>query len=125
MAFTYDLTTDVGTVRLLVPDRVDAGHIFEDDEITAYLILEGDTRSAAACALETIAADQALTLKVMKLLDVQTDGARVADALLKRAVLLREQAAANIAGGPFDWAEMVVTDFNARERVYNEALRDS
>jgi hypothetical protein len=49
MAFTYVLATDVGKIRLLIPDRVTPGHIFEDDELTGYMTLEGDVRSAAAC----------------------------------------------------------------------------
>jgi hypothetical protein len=60
----------------------------------------------------------------MSLLDVTTDGAKLSDALLKRAALLRQQAANNVTGGSFDWAEMVPNDFSARERIYNEALRD-
>ncbi len=115
MAFSYDLNTNIGRVRLLVPDRVTPDHIFEDEELTALLALEGDVRSAAAAALEMIASDQAMTLKVMKLLDLQTDGARVSDALLARAKMLRDQAEAE--GDAFDWAEMVLTDFNLRERI--------
>ena len=127
MVFTYSPGADhISLVRMLIPDRVTPGHVFEDAELQAYLTLEGTVREAAACALETIAADQTMVLKVMKLLDIQTDGARVADALLKRAALLRKQAddALTAAGGSFDWAEMVTTDFAARERIYNEALRD-
>lgn len=125
MAFTYDLTGDIGKIRLLIPDRVTPGHVFEDDELAGFLALEGDVRSAAACALETIASDQALTLKVMSLLDVTTDGAKLSDALLKRAARLREQAeaAATAIDGSFDWAEQVIDDFAARERIYNQALR--
>ena len=119
--FTYDLATQVGRVRLVVPDRTTPGHVFEDEEIEAFLTLEGGVRAASAMALETIAADQALVLKVMRLLDIQTDGARVAEALLKRAALLREQAEADAVG--FDWAEMVTNDFSARERLHKQALR--
>lgn len=115
MVFSYDLTNDIGRVRLLVPDRVTPEHVFEDEELTGFLTLEGDVRSAAAAALETIASDQAMTLKVMRLLDLQTDGAKVSDALLKRAAVLREQADAD--ADSFDWAEMVVTDFALRERI--------
>jgi len=122
---TYDLATDVGRVRLLIPDRDIDAPVFDDCEIGAFLALEGDVRSAAALALETIAADQALVLKVMRLLDVQTDGRAVAEALLKRAAILRAQAEEAIgkASGYFDWAEMVVTDFGLRERLINEGLR--
>ena len=125
MTITYDLATDIGRMRLLIPDRDLTTAVFDDDEISAFLALEGDVRSAAALALETIAADQALVLKVMRLLDVQTDGRAVAEALLKRAALLRAQAAESTgnASGYFDWAEMVVTDFGLRERLINEGLR--
>jgi hypothetical protein len=125
MAFTYVLTTEIGQVRLLIPDRVDAGHVFEDDEIQAFLTLEGTVREAAAGALEAIASDQAMVLKVMRLLDLQTDGARVSDALLARAAALRKQAEDDLAAtAGFDWAEMMTTDFAIRERIMNEALRD-
>jgi len=122
MTYSYDVTTSVGQVRLLIPDRVTPNQVFENEEIEAYLALKGDDiRCAAAAALETIAADQALVLKVMTLLDVHTDGARVAEALLKRAMMLREQAEADST--TFDWAEMVTTDFAARERIIAQDLR--
>lgn len=125
MTFTYVLSTDIGKCRMLIPDRVSASAIFTDEEITEFLSLETDVRCAAAMALETIASDQVLTLKVMTLLDVSTSGDRVSAALLARAKLLREQAeqALGIASGGFDIAEMVTTDFAARERLYNESLR--
>ena len=126
MAFTYDLSTEIGQVRLLIPDRVDAGHVFEDDEIQAFLALEGTVREATAGALETIASDQAMVLKVMRLLDLQTDGAKVSDALLARAAKLRQEAENDLAaaGEGWAWAEMVTTDFAARERIVDESLRD-
>lgn len=126
MAFTYDTSTDTGKVRLLVPDRVDSGHLFEDAEIVVFLSAEGDdVRRATALALETIASDQAMTLKVIRVLDLSTDGARTSDALLKRAAQLRAQAdeADASAGGAWDYAEMVPTIFAYRERLDNEALR--
>ena len=134
MAFTFNLATDVGRVRLLIPDRVSTDPIFGDDEIETFLSLEGDdVRRATALALETAASDQTLTLKVVKLLDITTDGAKVGDALLKRAALLRSQAAQAEqaalaeqadAGELFDVAEMVPNSFAWRERVWNEALRN-
>ena len=127
MAFTFDVSTDVGRVRLLIPDRTAADPLFTDAEITALLELEGDdVRCATALALETIASDQALILKVIKSLDLQTDGAKVSDALLKRAELLRTQAAdaeAAEEGGAFDIAEWTPTAFAYRERLTKEAQR--
>ncbi len=126
MAFTYDLTSDAGKVRLLIPDTSETGYVFEDAEIAAFLALETDVRRSAALALETIASSQALTLKVIKVLDLQTDGAKVSDALLKRAAKLRaqaEEAEATEDGGGFDVIEMVPNAFAYRERVWNEMLR--
>lgn len=122
MAFTYDTTTDRGRVRMLITDRNEASPIFQDDEIDAFLALEDDSvRRAAALALETIASDQVLVLKVIVTLDTETDGAKVSDALLKRAAALRAQEDST---GAFDIAEMVVNDFSERERLYNEILRE-
>jgi hypothetical protein len=127
MAFTFDVTADAGRVRLLIPDRSATEYLFDDDEIAALLALEGgNVRRAAALGLETAASDQALTLKVIRLLDLSTDGAKTSDALLKRAGELRRQAdVAEMAeaGGAFDVAEWVPNDFAWRERVWNEALR--
>lgn len=131
MAFTYDLTTTVGKLRLLIPDRVTPSHLFEDDELTAFYTMEANNvRLGAAAALEAMASDQVMVLKVIRLLDVTTDGAKVSDALLKRAAMLRAQDAALVVAtaltlDPFDIAEPVIGDFALRERLYNEALRDS
>ena len=129
MAFTYDLSTDAGKVRLMVPDNKSTAYVFEDDEIDAFLGLEYDNvRRAAALALETIASNEAYVLKVIKLLDLQTDGAKTSDALLKRAKLLRDQADradASEDGGAWDIAEWTVSEFAARERLNNQWLRGS
>jgi hypothetical protein len=127
MVFTYFLATDAGKVRLLIPDNQPTSYVFEDDEIAAFLALETDVRRSAALALETIASSQALTLKVIRILDLQTDGAKVATSLLERAARLRaqaEEAEASEDGGSFDVIEMVPNAFARRERVYNEALRE-
>ena len=126
MAFTY--TPGIGlisSVRLLIPDRVDAGHTFEDAEITAMLTIEGNVvKRGAALALETIASDTTMVLKVIRLLDLTTDGAKTSDALLKRAAMLRAQADAEDATGAVDYAEMVYDSFSSRERVWKQGLRE-
>ena len=127
MSFTYDPSTDAGRVRMLIPDRVGDGHAFEDEEIETFLELEGgNVRRAAALALETCASDQALTLKVVRLVDITTDGRAVSEALLQRAGKLRAQAddaEAAEDGGLFDIAEWTPTDFAGRERLYKQAQR--
>ena len=80
-------------VRLLITDTDREHEIFTNVEIDAFLDMEGDdVYGAAALALETIATNEALTLKVIKLLDLQTDGAKLAETLMKRAEKLREQS---------------------------------
>ena len=125
--FTYDPTTDRGRVRMLITDRNAATEIFNDGEIDAYLLMMGsNVLRAAALALMTIASEEALQLKVIKLLELTTDGAKLADSL--RALALQYQEKADLAeatetGGAFDYAEMVVDEFTYRERLDKEALR--
>ena len=124
---TIDLTTDVGKVRLLIPDRVETDFIYSDEELEAFLGLEGSSvKRAAALALETIASDQAYTLKAIKLLQLTTDGPKVATALMQRATKLREQAEvdeATEAGGGFDIAEWVLNPFTELERYTKQRER--
>jgi len=137
MASTYDLTTSIGQMRMLIPDRPANGiyftsednHLFTDEELTALLAMEDSVvKRGAALAIETVASDQVLLNKVIRLIDRATDGANASKALRDRAATLREQAEieAQTGSGPgFDWAEMVVDDFSARERLENEALRNA
>ena len=97
--------------------------LIADADLTAYLAAEGSVvKRATALALESIASDTAIVQKVMKLMDFQTDGAKVSDALLQRAATLREQADVEEmgeTGGAFDVAEMIYPDdpFGYREKV--------
>ena len=125
MAFNYDLSTNVGKIRAIIPDNNSTTYNFEDDELTAFYSLEGSSiKRAAALGLETIASNEAMVLKVIKLLDVSTDGAKVADALMKRAAQLRKQADDEevAADGAFDIAEMVIDPFQYRQKVHNNWL---
>ncbi len=125
MTFVFDLSSDLGKVRLLIPDRQPEEFVFHDADILALLEIEDGVKRATALALETIASDNAMTLKVIRLLDLSTDGAKVSDALLKRAQGLRDQADAEDESGEmgFDVAEMVYDDFSFREKIEKEAER--
>lgn len=58
MAATYDLATDLGKVRLEIPDTDIRKPIFEDEEIQYFLdVNEGDIYLAAAHALSVIMGD--------------------------------------------------------------------
>lgn len=126
MAFTFDVTTDRGKVRLLIADTrsdLPESPIFQDAEIDAFLSLEDDSvKRAAALAAETIAFNEALVLKKVVLLGghVETDGPATAAALRASAAEWRRQEDDAPA---FDIAEQVVDDFTYRQRMRNQALR--
>lgn len=118
MSFTLDPTTTIGQVRLKITDRDSANPIFQDADIEAFLLMEGSSvLRASAAALEAIAIDQALVLKVVKILGQSTDGAKLADTLFKIATRYRDLADFSDAasGDLFDWATFVDDPFASRE----------
>lgn len=129
MTFTYDVSTDVGKVRLLISDTNSATQFFTDEELSTLLGLpnvSGNVLIAAAQALDVIASNEALVMKMVRILDLSTNGPAVADALRKHATQLRQDAKDAEAaedGGAFDYAEMVVDAFTERERIWKESLR--
>lgn len=126
MSFTYDPSTDRGLVRLLIGDiRSDLPNspIFQDAEIDAFLTAEGGSvKLGAALAAETIAFNEALVQKKLKLLGghVETDGPATAAALRASAKAWREQ---EDSSGAFDVAEQVVDQFTYRDRIFKQAQR--
>lgn len=94
MATTYDsaVSTPKDLVRLLLSD-VAAPWVFTDEEIEAFLTLEGaSVKRAAAQAIDANATNMALASRVLKTQDVATDGAKLADAMRAHAKALRDQA---------------------------------
>lgn len=99
-------TEAAGQVRLLVSDVDEANFILSEEMVAGYLagygVLgngpvtpRGPILRAAADALDAIANSEALVSKVMQTVDgLQTDGAKVANALRIRADSLRRQASA-------------------------------
>lgn len=98
-----DYTSPIGQVRVLIPDlrkledlrdlRNEPRYLFTDDEVLAFLAVNnGNVKRAAADACDAIGMDKALQLLVLKTDDKQTDGAKLLDAIVKRAKTLREQA---------------------------------
>lgn len=126
MTYTYDLSTNVGKVRLLIPDKVETDAFFTDEELTGMLSIENGIKRVAALCIETLASDSALVMQVIKVHQLQSDGASVARALLNRAALLRKQADDDDANddASFDIASFVLNDFTYRDTIYNEALRE-
>lgn len=129
MSFTIDPNTDIGLIRLRIYDRDVSNQIFDDQTIEAVFnnLERTSVKRTAAFFLETIATQEALILKVMKNLQLTTDGAKLADSLMKQAQALRTQAdiddSANSDG--FDWAEQVFDVWGEKERLLNEILRNA
>jgi hypothetical protein len=116
----YDVSSNLGKVRLLIADVGGAdgkSFIFTDKEIEAFISFNEDLRIAAATALRTIAANEAQVSKVIQFLELKTNGEAVADSLLKTADKLEEQADGDY---DFEIAEIGADFFNRREqRIVN------
>src|SRR5512146_773016 len=96
MAFTYEPKPDVGQVRFRIGDKVDAGHLLEDEEIQALLFEQGSVLAASVVACEGIAA------AFSREIDFSTDDQKFerqkrADAFRKLAAQLREAGGGSIA----------------------------
>lgn len=123
MAFTTNLATDVGKVRQYLWDLDPTNPLFPDDQmIQNFLDAElGDTKGAYAFALETIAGNQALTLKVMQLLDLKKDGKSTAEGLIAVAKQVRANSNNDWAG--LDFAEVVDdSPFSYREYLFKQLM---
>lgn len=119
---TYDPTTDAGKVRLLIMDVDVNNETFSDAEIAAFLAMEGDdVRLAAAQALDTIAINEALVLKVIRNMNLSTDGAKLATTLMERAEKLRDRVDES---GDLDYAETIWNDWVDRDYVRNDLVRN-
>lgn len=93
MAITTDPTTDIGKVRLLITDVVEATALFTDEQIQAFLDLHGDSVfRAAAQAADAIAFSEVLVSKKIRTQDLATDGPAVAKAMHELAESLRARA---------------------------------
>ena len=119
MAFTAVLTTDIGKVRQFIFDTDQATAIFPDDQMIQNFLDVGfgDVKLAAAFALETIAGNRAMTLQVMQILDLKTDGRATAQGLLDTADRFRKTAGD-------DWSGLEIAEIvDNSEFVYEEYMR--
>lgn len=90
---TTDTTTPVGKIRLLISDVDPVRPVFTDTEVNAFYLMEAsNVRLGAAQALDTMASNEVMVSKVIRTLDLQTDGSKVAAELRARAQALRDQA---------------------------------
>ena len=118
-----DVTTAAGKVRLLCTDTDESDEIFSDAEIEAFLVVcDNAILLAAALALDTMASSEALVLKSMTLMDLQTSGPAVAAALRNHAANLRTQHMEQ-AGAMVDFIENPQDFFALREMIVKDAFR--
>lgn len=124
MAFTADLTTDIGKVRLFLMDMDSTNPIFPDDMMIQNLLDAegGDTKGATAFGMEIIAGNQQLLLKTIQLLDLKQDGFSVAKGLLATAKQIREFANNDWAG--IDFAQVTDnSEFSIREFLWKRMIQ--
>lgn len=146
MSFTYNFTSQplLSQVRMLIPDTVEANHLFEDEEVNQAIYLESSqglyysgqavpggnpvqspaqvysVRRAAALLVDSIAGNWAKLAIIEQMLDVKLNGERASAALREHAKSLRDTEAMS---GAFAIAEWVLDPNTAQERVYKQMLR--
>ena len=124
MTFSYDVNDldDVNKVRLLISDTVNAGHIFENEEITGLIAMEGVVPLAAARALEIMAANETMVQKRIKTLELSTDGPAEATALLAIAERFRKtwEDSVDAAEADFEVVSLGVDQFTRNQIWWNE-----
>ena len=123
MTAPYDPTTDIGKIRLLIPDRNTDDPVFTDEELQYFLDNESSARYAAAAALEVAATDDVMTFKVMKSGSDSVDAAKGAALLLDRATRLRSQEPTISFVGQIGVVEMANGIFGRRQLLRNVIRR--
>lgn len=117
-----DYTTPAGRVRLLAADTAAdtlGEQLFTDDQIDAFLVLEGgDVRLAAAQALDTVASSKALLARKAKIGNLSVDETTSARELSARASALRKQAAE--AGSDPTISPIDIVDYDPNAWLYSE-----
>lgn len=148
MAFTYDVVNNprVGYVRLLIPDTVDAGHLFEDEEIEAAYVIAGSVYQSsmkyseagagrstlpatrvsylrvAALLIDSIAGSKARLSSITQLLDVKLSPDKAAASLREQADRLRS---IEDDSGAFAIIEQCPTSWTFLDRFYKTIQRQN
>ncbi len=104
MTAITDYSTDVAKVRLLISDIDDTDQIFNDEAVQAFIdmALDSHVKRAAAQALLSIAVNEVLVQKRIKILDLSTDGPAEAIQLRLAAKELMKQAEDEVPMGAAD-----------------------
>lgn len=81
MAFTYDITTDRGQVRLQLSDTNASAYVFEDDEIDYFLSKGGSVDGGTAEGLRVLLVDAARRAKYFQIQGITQDTRGQVDAI--------------------------------------------
>ena len=98
-----DYSSQVGQVRLLIPDttllenprdlQAEKTYLFTDEQIEAFLALNnGNIKLAAADAIDVVGTDVGLQMLVITTDDKATDGSKMISAMIARGKQLRARA---------------------------------
>ena len=126
MAATYDLTTQIGQVRLHIGDTDVAGdHQFSDEEIQVYLSEGGSPRAAAGLALLTWASSLSREDKKVSAGswtgergDIAKDMLALADRMFELSGYTAGNRTIGFLSAAIDWTPEVQA-----ERIFREALQ--
>lgn len=120
---------EIRRVRTLIPDKEavfgpnEDETMFSDEEVEDFLFVGGgNLKRAAAYANTAIATSEALISKVIRTQDLQTNGAQVADALLKKADRLFDEADKEDAQTNMDFFQII--DFREGWRAERPELTE-
>ena len=103
MAFTYDITTNRGKVRLLIGDTDSTDYQFEDDEIDAFLTMASSSLLlAASYALESWAATLTNDYDAEKIGDYSYTNKKAAN----KTALAKKYREEDATSPYFTWSEM-------------------
>ena len=100
MAFTYDLSTDRGKLRLRISDTSSTAYVFEDAELDVFLSDGGSVKGGAVEAYQSLLANAALRTKYFQLQGVSYDDRHQADHLYNLIGLNGGFIATASTGGP-------------------------
>jgi hypothetical protein len=119
--FTFDVTTNLGKVRVLIGDMDAAEKVLGDTAINTLLTLQSnDIYTAAAHCLLAIAASKSLLAKKVTAGNYSEDASMVAKELRETAQKYLDIANSVPAEAQ---AEVFLTDFNYRDILLNQDLR--
>lgn len=105
MTVTYDITNDVGKIRLIIGDKTILSAQFTDEELQYFLTAEGSINLAAAGALEAWAAAYAANADNERMGDYS-----YAQSITKNMLTLAANLREGVANVPvFDIASMDLT----------------